>query len=195
MGKKKLFMDLDDTYKDTETYLRCILKNYGIKIPETMSVYALYDIPQYRGYIEEVFGDYENIPNMIGARENFKLLQTEYKIIFCSSCNSEQEAIGKKKFAESLNKEIILCSGKQWDKSHVDMSGGVFIDDNKDILNKSNASVKIQMFNPYSYSGIANGSYLATNWYTVSDLLMEVNVNEKLRGSFCQGIQEFHSTV
>ena len=190
---KKLYVDLDDTFKDSEKFLRKILEANGLECPKNGSVYWRVDSSDYRPYFEMMFGNYRFIPNKEGAVENLKLLETEFEVIFCSSYINDFEAESKKKFADSLGKSIILCGGENFDKSQVDMSDGILIDDKFEVLDASNALVKIQMYNPYNFEGISENSTLVTNWYQIVDKLMGVDVDEDLRRDFCQGIQRFHA--
>lgn len=190
---RKLFVDLDDTFVDTERYLRRILESNGLKVPKYETVYTLYGEEAYKPYFDMVFNNYFVIPKKQGVNENIKLLETEYNIVFCSYCTTKNEKIAKKRFAESLNKEIILCEGEDFDKSNVDMSGGILIDDNLDVLASSNADKKLQMYNEFTYRQGINGCPLVIDWFDVVDQLMEVSVDEKLRELISIGISGFHS--
>ena len=186
---KKLFLDLDDTYKDTERYLRHIIRANGLPLPgNNMTVYALYSNPRYAHIFDMVFSNYHVIPELEGAKDNLKLLDTEYEIVFCSGCTTEEEGRSKRKLADKMGKEIILCSGDRADKSHVDMSGSIFVDDRPDILAKSNAEQRIQMYNPYMSDSILDcgGDMLVLDWSMLVDILMEVKPNEDLKRSILE---------
>ena len=188
---KKLFVDLDDTYKDTERYLRQVIRANGLAIPQYGTVYSMYLDIMYRDIFEVVFSDYSVIPNKEGVDENLKILETEYEIIFCSSYTTDIEKRAKQSYSDNLGKEIILCGGTQWDKSYVNMSGASFIDDDAGILCLSNAKKKIQMYNPYKRGDLKDyrGDTLVLNWFEALDKLVEVNVDEQLRERFCKGIK------
>ena len=192
---KKLFLDLDDTYKDTERYLRSVLKANSLAIPKQGTVYRFHLDIMYKDIFEMVFSDYSVIPNKEGAEENLRILETEYEIIFCSSYTTDSEKCAKQSYADGLGKEIILCGGSQWDKSHVNMLGESFIDDNARILALSNATKKIQMYNPYSCVGLRDysGDPLVLDWFSALDHLVEVSVDEQLRERFCKRIKECSS--
>lgn len=189
---KKLFLDLDDTYKDTERYLRSVLKANSLAIPKQGTAYSLYRDIMYKDIFEMVFSDYSVIPNKEGVEENLKIVETEYEIILCSSYTTDIEKCAKQSYADGLGKEIILCGGSQWDKSHVNMLGESFIDDNAEILALSNATKKIQMYNPYSCVSLKgySGDTLVLDWFEALDQLVEVRVDEQLRERFCKRIEE-----
>ena len=196
---KKIYLDLDDTLLDTESYIRFILDLRGIKIAKDLKydIYTSID-KRVRDLLKIIFAsDYDAVPWKIGAKECFKLLETEFEIVFVSSCTTKEEEVSKKKFADKLGKKIILCSGDKWDKSHVDMSDGIFIEDNLDVLMGTNAAVKIQMYNPYNFHSskcnpiCPERDLLVTDWFQIIDYLMEVDISENFRRRFCEGIQNF----
>jgi len=190
---KKLFLDLDDTYKDTERYLRHSIKANGLPLPTNMTVYALYSNPKYAHIFDMVFGNYHVIPELEGAKEGLKLLETEFEVIFCSGCTTTEEGFSKRKLATKMGKDIILCSTDKWDKSHIDMTGSIFVDDRPDILTLSNAEQRIQMYNQYSCSSILDcgGDMLVLDWYMLLDILMEVKRDEKLERSICERTRKY----
>ena len=197
---KKIYLDLDDTLLDTEAYIRFILGIRGIGVPKDLEYGTIYTSKDKR--VKDLFkvifdNDYDAVPWKMGAKECFRLLETEYEIIFVSSCSTKDEEVSKKKFADKLGKKIILCSGDKWDKSHVDMLDGIFIEDNLDVLMGTNAAVKIQMYNPYRFHLsecnpiCPERDLLVTNWFQILDYLMEVDISEDFRRRFCEGIQNF----
>lgn len=190
---KRLFVDLDDTFLDTERYLRKILKSNGLKVPKYDTAYTLYGNEEYKQYFDMVFSNYLIIPKKLGVKENIKLLETEYDVVFCSYCTTQSEKEAKKKWADSIGKEIILCEGDDFNKSSVDMSGGIIIDDNIEVLSASNADKKLQMYNEYTYERTAKNSHLVIDWFDVADQLMEVSIDEKLREYISIGIQGINS--
>lgn len=167
----KLYIDIDDTLVDTERYIRHLLKVNGLEYKDKGSVYSLMGIPEYEEIFREIMSDYSAIPYRVGALENLPLLKTEYDIILCSSSCSDYESVAKQEFAKSLDLPLILCEGDQWDKSHIDMSGAIFIDNNPDILRVSNATVKLQMYSPYTR--IEGTLDVVEDWYSVTDRLID----------------------
>lgn len=192
---KKLFVDLDDTFVDTERYLRKICESNGLKVPKYETIYTLYGVDGYKPYFDMVFNNYFVIPKKQGVIENINLLETEYDIVFCTFCTTKEEKVAKKKFAESMGKDIILCEGDDFDKSSIDMSGGILIDDSIDVLKASNADKKLQMYNEFTYTQILKDCSLVVDWFDIVDQLMEVSVDEKLRDFISNGISRCYSST
>lgn len=194
---KKLFVDLDDTFVDTERYLRKICESNGLKVPKYDTIYTLYgEDNEYKPYFDMVFNNYFVIPKKQGVIENISLLETEYEIIFCTYCTTKGEKEAKKKFANSLGKEIILCEGDNYTKSNIDMSEGILIDDNPEVLEASNAGKKIQMYNEFTYTQTLSNCSLVVDWFDIVDQLMEVSIDERLRSFISDGISRcYNSTI
>ena len=74
-----------------------------------------------------------------------RLYQKRYEIIFCSMCYSPNGR-GKEIFLRGLfpYAKFINVNIKEYpDKSHIDMSGAIFVDDSGENLETSNAAIKI----------------------------------------------------
>lgn len=200
--RKKLFCDLDDTYLDTEPYLRSVCKANGLLTLKGICIYDMRYTPMYRDIIKEVIKDYSVIPTKVGAEECMKVLETEYDIIFVSSYLEEYEAEAKRSLAKGLGKPIILINindstSEIGDKSVVNMSGGVFIDDILAHLVKSNASKRILMLNKYQsdLENICKGVWtpndlVVSDWYSVTDELMKGDEDDNLRKCICERVSE-----
>ena len=174
--KKTIYMDLDDTFVDTEQYIREVLKNNNlpVKIP---CAYALRNSDVYGEIIEKIMANYRAIPLKDGALNCLKLLRTEYDVKFCSLFYNENERKAKKEFAEELNAEIILVESGDFSKSSVNMKNIILVDDSLEVLQSANAEFKIQMFNKYKARGLSYKDYLigdsfAENLYDVVDILL-----------------------
>lgn len=194
---QNIYLDLDDTFVDTEMYIRSVLKNNLLPVRDN-TVYALRFLPIYSDIMRDVFKNYDIIPLKEDAEVSLSLLSTEYNIIFCSSYITEEEANAKKSFAKKYKKDIILCGGQNWDKSRVDMSGGIMIDDDPEALSRSNATTKIQVFNPYKTNGLRyteylKGDHFAENLPQAVEFLMggeNIYGNSELRRCICERVQE-----
>lgn len=195
MEKRKLYIDLDDTFVDTEMYLRNMFNQNGFNVPESASIYSLIDTGEYDFLFKEGMSDYILIPRMPGAEDALKILSTEYSISFVSCYSFEEEARGKKKLADALRKELILCKGR---KDHINMENAVFIDDNISHLIDSNASDedKFLFFNIYNLRDLtsAGDSYcghVVSDWYEITNILMGVTGEDaELREYFRERIQK-----
>lgn len=192
-GRRKLYIDLDDTFVETESFLRMMFKQNGISIPQKDSVYSMLN----KGYdflFKEGMSDYTLIPRMPGAEDALRILSTEYEPVFISCYTFEEEAEGKKKLARAFHKNIILCDGS---KDHIDMENAVFIDDTVQHLVESNASEedKYLFFNLYNLRDLISTKYaghVVSDWYDITNMLMGVTgTDAKLREYFCEGIQKF----
>lgn len=181
MSKKvKLFLDLDDTVKDTERYIRRVLASNGIDSCGAGSIYNYINSGTVEdSLIRECLYDWNVIPFKDCALNGIKLLQTEYDVIFCTAYTFNKEAQMKKALAKSLGCEIILCDDGNRYKDKVDMSGGIFVDDRADILIRSNADIKFELYSPYYFDGYAerDDRTLIVDWYSLVDILMNKGIN------------------
>lgn len=193
---KNLFLDLDDTYLDTDRYIRKVLKANGVSkrlwgIHD--DIYVLQDIPECKDIIKACMSNYLVIPTKEGAVQSLKLLRTEYNVKFVTSCYSDYEEKAKRELFKKMDVDFIICRGG---KSHVDMSGATFVDDHFKHLNESNASEKIFFFNPYeldptiSTGGFNLDTTLVLNWFELTDLLMSGGEDYELREYIHQRVQE-----
>ena len=173
--KRNLYLDLDDTVKDTERYIRRVLESNNVKPKASGSIYNYINTDTIENYfIKECFHDWGVIPFKVCALNGIKLLKTEYNIIFCSAYTYKEEANAKRSLAKSLGCEIILCGDGNRYKDKIDMSGGIFVDDRSDILIRSNAEDKFELYNPYFFDGYAerDDKTLLVDWYSLIDILM-----------------------
>lgn len=200
MARKTLFLDIDDTLKDTERYIRRLMFCNGIKTPSIGTVYRWINTDKDL-FILEVMSNYNVIPYRLGARDGINLLSTEYNIVLCSGYYYEEERRSKESFANSIGKELILCDmNKGFTKSSVDMSGGILVDDNSEILLTSNADVKFEMYNKYVFELTAERDERTTlvDWFSLVEILMGYSkssdgekINEELRGFIHQRVQGY----
>ena len=193
-----IYIDLDDTVKDTEKYIRKVLSLNGVNEKEIVgTVYRLIDSGTLAGsLVEDCLNEWGVIPFKSCAYNAIKLLQTEYKIIFCSAYSFNREARAKKAFAKAMGCDILLC-GKGFNyKDHIDMSDGIFIDDRSDILIRSNAVAKFELFNPYIFNVYDERDDKTTviDWYSLVNILLPKSTQEggilleKFGGLLCQGV-------
>ena len=196
--KITLYLDLDDTVKDTERYIRKVLSSNGVCVSDSGSVYRfIKDDSVIGSMVCECLKDWGAIPLIDGVYPILKLLQTEYNVVFCSAYVFEEEARAKKTFANSLSCEIILCGEDNKYKDKIDMSGAIFVDDRSDILIRSKADKKYEIFNPYIFDKYddRDDRTLVVDWYSLADILLGRGVEsedysiEKFRGLLCKGIQ------
>ena len=190
-------MDLDDTVKDTERYIRRVMQSNGASVPKIGTIYRWINTDRDL-FIQEVLSNHEVIPYRLGARDGLNILSTEYQIVLCSGYSYEEEKRSKENFANSIGKEIILCDmGKSFSKKEVDMGGGILVDDDSEILLECNADVKFEMHNIYKFDFLAERDERTSivDWFSLVDILMGTTqemigtkYNEKLGRSLYQGI-------
>lgn len=204
---EKIYMDLDDTVKDTERYIRRVLASNGVDVNKVKgTIYNMF----FTGFsLEGILArdcvkNWSVVPFKEGAMDCLRLLMSEYKVIFVSAYTFESEAKDKLEFAKSVGCDIILCDNKTHPfKNHIDMSDGIFIDDRQDVVLLSNSPKKFEMFNPYTidFSAERDDRTTIADWHMIIDDLMyggldeRIRLNENFRGVFYKGIQERSTAV
>lgn len=195
-SKQTILLDLDDTFVDTEKYIRRVLKDelLEVKFP---SVYPLRFMDGYAEIMEEIFQNYEVIPKTDGAEDCLNILKDEYEVVFCSCYVTEGEKKAKKSFADSYETEILLVGNGDYSKSSIDKTNCILVDDSLEVLSASNAAKNIQVFNKYAAKGLTYaeyllGDYLAENLSSVVTYLMggiQDAKSEEFGRSICQRVQ------
>lgn len=121
---------------------------------------------------------FENVEFMDNAFEVISdLLKAEYEICIVS-IGTQQNLLGKEIWIKEHIPDIAFIgidSSKYKDKSHIDMSNGIFIDDEKRYLDSSNAKIKICFGDEYDWNKECN-CIRCNNWYDVKRYM------EKLEG-------------
>lgn len=168
MGKRKLYLDIDDTVLDTENFIRMVLggrwlDHKGLVYGEYRNMSSDELLKVYR-----VFNDYSSIPFIVGAEDGLRILATEYDIVFCSSYYTDVEKRSKEEWANSLGIPIILCKG--FTKSNINMDEAVLVDNDTRNLNDSNASKKVCLYHKYSFDEFDGGD-VVFNWFDLVDRL------------------------
>jgi 5'(3')-deoxyribonucleotidase len=106
-------------------------------------------------------------------------LEEEYDITIVSFGETPNLKLKEKWVKEKLPyAKFIGCNFENYpDKSHVDMSGGIFIDDDAHYLESSNAKIKICFGEEYDWNKEWGGIRMK-NWYDVREYLKELEVNK-----------------
>ena len=179
---KKLFIDFDSTLVLTIKRI-CDLYNEDFKNHPEFKYINWVDVNTWefkelncasRDYINEYFKQprfFENLEFMDNAEEIiFELIKKGYwiSIVTMGSLKNlklKKEWLDKKGLLEHI--KFIGCDfSKYKDKSHVDMSGGLFIDDEDRYLMTSNADIKICFGDIYPWN--ENCEYTRSyNWCDV----------------------------
>lgn len=157
MSKRKLFVDFDSTVVDSikaycDTYSDLSFLDERFKMPDHTKVQrwdlkdecSLCDDPQ-KIFSNELF--FKNLKKFDDVDEVLQELKTEFDITIVS-IGTYQNISHKARYVEKhfpyINNAILLCMHDVvMDKSIIDMSGGIFIDDHVKNLVSSNAKDKI----------------------------------------------------
>lgn len=185
----KVFIDIDNTiYDSTKAVVDELNKRYNKNVnPEDIKAYDFTDqFPEVKqNEIKEIFSNenfYKRLDCIDGTAFMFiDILSTQQKIDVSFVTLGTKENLENKK--EWL--DYVLKSGEFFDhevdyyeyygnlsgdsnKSFIDMSGGIFIDDNIDCLRSSNASIKILIKNGVDtkWNNVEPGDnvYIADDW-------------------------------
>lgn len=195
MSKLKLYLDCDDTITNSsETVVKIICKRYGLdktikdlKDFEYKSIYK--DITT-----EEVVDIYESDEfwELVDLKDDFKRVKDQLKELFdinIVTCGTEINFGKKKKFIDKhLEMPMIgvsIYKEKRFDKSEVDMLGGIQIDDNHKCL-QTNASIKVllkdfrinNLHKEFVEAGEEN-MYVVRDWFELLELLKFFNTHRE----------------
>lgn len=123
---------------------------------------------------------FNNLEFMPLAKRNIKLLQDKYEIVVVSSGYSPNLKIKEKWILEHLpNVKFIGVNLKEYkDKSHIDMSDGIFFDDSESNLKTSNAIRNICFGEIHSWNKHWDGERV-DNWYEVLEMMREMEDSKK----------------
>lgn len=189
--KLRIFVDFDNTITNSSDVVVDILnKKYGFdKDPRKVRQYDFKDLfpTVQKSEINSIF-DSEELFDKLKVYDGFdKLLESEHEII-CASLGRTKNLESKKKFLlQNFGNRVSLlgleATGKN-DKSIVDMSGAVFIDDHIECLVSTNASVKI-LYRTFEYGEWNNvrpndDVYVASTWKEIIDIIEFVQSNKEM---------------
>lgn len=180
MDKRRLILDFDNTIVDSVTAVVSIYNDDFEYYPDFVPIYPC-DINTYKfkelilatpAYINSLWNQprfFERLKFMDNAQEVLPILADEYDIGI-ATLGYPSNLHGKEIWIRDnipYVKELYLIDSKQYkDKSHIDMSGAIFLDDNIEMLTTSNANVKIAFGDVYEWNkGWTGNRYF--NWYEV----------------------------
>ena len=180
--KTKLFLDFDNTIVDTTSAIvSCYNEDYRYYkkfIPINPCDVETYDFEELtlasKHYVDHLFNRprfFERLQFMDNAEEALNILKDRYEIHIVSMA-FRPNSIGKQlwisqhlPFIQKENIHIVNLK-KYMDKSCVDMSNGIHIDDSTTMLKSSNAKIKYVFGDICSYNQDWNSGRLH-NWYEV----------------------------
>lgn len=116
---------------------------------------------------------------MDNAKEVLNRLKNKYEIMIVSM-GAKSNLFGKEIWIKDnlpFAKFIGIDMDKYKDKSCIDMSGGILIDDEQRYLDKSNANVKVCFGDKYEWNEDWNGKR-CFNWTELENYLMKGSEHE-----------------
>lgn len=188
---KKLFIDLDGVVFDTiQTIVNLyntdhiMYKDFQVIHPSEIKTWDFDELVlESRDYIDKYFNMprfFTNVTLMMGSKWIINKLHNihKYEIIFCSSGSYPNLQLKRRwidknfGFADFIPVEMPTYL----DKSNVDMSGGIFIDDLSQNLMTSNADIKICFGDVYSWNEDWGG-IRCNNWIEIYDYIKRFERN------------------
>lgn len=186
-----LYFDFDDTITDSiQNITRIVNRRYGRKVKWTdiedwdfKDVYP--DIPLED--ILKIFGEQEFFDTLYpkdGAILGIHKLSKRNNIYIVTKANNEnakQKHEWVKNVLTSMGINVILKTVPlHTSKGVIDMSDGIFVDDNVNFLNETNAKYKIFFNNHRRFDETQEWSGVQVdNWYDLYDVMAEIIGKEK----------------
>lgn len=186
-----LYFDFDDTITDSiQNITRIVNRRYGRKVKWTdiedwdfKDVYP--DIPLED--ILKIFGEQEFFDTLYpkdGAILGIHKLSKRNNIYIVTKANNEnakQKHEWVKNVLTSMGINVILKTVPlHTSKGVIDMSDGIFVDDNVNFLNETNAKYKIFFNNHKRFDETQEWSGVQVdNWYDLYDIMAEIIGKEK----------------
>lgn len=181
----KLYLDFDNTIVNTgETIVAMLNRQYGTN--QKWSNIKRYDFKDLFPNLDkkelcEIFEGsrlYHNVSFLPGARDVLKSVRTSFEIKIVTIGGEENKYYKSRWLALNLPVKYSLTvlnnEVDNFDKSSVDMSDGIFIDDSSECLRSSNAKVKILLTNGLEteWNRRENDNfYVVQDWYEIGDIL------------------------
>lgn len=179
--KQKIFLDFDSTVVDSvKAY--CEVNNWMFNAHANYKKVNKWDLsdecPLAANIVEDIFASKEFFlvlePMDDYTLEVLNMLKQKYEVIICSIGTPENISKKAKWIEQRLDiKDMILLSQSnlKMDKSIIDMSGGIIIDDHANNLFSSNADIKI-CFGETKAWNENWGSMRVRNWKALGEMLL-----------------------
>lgn len=185
--KRKLFIDVDGTITNTIKAICSLYNedfdyhtnfkpaiwhnvetwNFSDECPlaTKKDIYSYFDDPKF----------FERLEFMENAKEVLDRLSEKFDIYIVTLGTSRNLELKEKWFKVNLPYvNFIGCNTSKYKfKDHVNMSGGIFLDDRADNLENSNAEVKVVFGDEYEWNSKWQGKR-CWNWYEVEKLLTDL---------------------
>lgn len=198
MNKLKLYLDCDDTITNSsEIVVKIICKRYGVdKTIKDLQDFGYRSI--YKNITtKEIIDIYESNEfwEMVDLKSDFKKIMEQLKSLFdinIVTCGTEINFAKKKDFIDrNFGVQMIgvsIYKEKKFDKSEVDMFGGIQVDDSYKCL-QTNASIRVllkdfgvnNLHKEFTEAGEDN-MYVARDWNELFELLKFFNEHREFVG-------------
>ena len=204
-NKINLYIDADDTILlSSETIISLLNEKYNLIPPKTIkdlkdwhyrSIYSLLTVDEVESLYEsdsffdkvvvdplfiDFYNKYKNNFNFIIVTKGTPLNLSKKQKSFESKIGNEIKFVGMR-FIKDVDGKYLW----EYNKSSVNMDGGIQIDDRSDSLKSTNASVKILIKrgdffwnNPLSYQNVEN-LYVASDWKQIAEILLFFKKNKE----------------
>lgn len=178
--KSKLYLDFDNTIVDSIGAI-CSCYNEDFRyykkfVPVNPCDVDTYDFKELtlasKHYVDHLFNRprfFERLQFLENAEEALEILKDRYDIYIVSlgyNPNIRQKEIWIKEHMPYVKGMYLINMKKHVDKSHIDLSDGIFIDDSARVLSNTNAKKKYLFGDFYSWNKEWSGDRLH-NWYEV----------------------------
>jgi len=186
---QKLFLDFDGTITDSikaycDVYNKTYSKKEGYKTADYKLVerYDLKDECTLVNHQEDIFSTknyFKELKFFPGAYQTLLKLNEKFELIICSIgtlTNISNKSLWIKSKLPFINNTILISTkllpgGIKTDKSTINMSGGVFIDDHQENLFCSDANLKICFGRKYDWNSKWQGDRCLT-WKEIENKLL-----------------------
>lgn len=190
-NKIKIYLDFDNTITDTsQRLLELLNKKYNKQYSKSnIYKYDLSDLyPETSSQdIYNICSDkyfYNELKPINGVIETLSSMNNNYKYYIASVCYGESHVL-KQKYLDDICGNKISFSGFyifDKNKSCLDMSDGIVIDDNSEMLRSTNSKFKILFKNnmDVEWNRVNNKDefYIVNTWNEIEDILKFISIQK-----------------
>lgn len=184
----KLFLDADDTIlNSSETIIEILNDKHNLHPRKTIKDLTSWNFnsiyPMARKDLMSIFESdefFERVTFKKGFLEFYNKFKNTFKIIIVTKGTLEnlekKSKFFKKLLPDAEIQGLIFTEEQSFDKSLVDMTGGIQIDDRMDCLANTKASIKILIKNfnefPWNnmYNTVIDNLYAVNTWEEISEI-------------------------
>lgn len=184
----KLFLDADDTIlNSSETIIEILNDKHNLHPRKTIKDLTSWNFnsiyPMTRKDLMSIFESdefFERVTFKKGFLEFYNKFKNTFKIIIVTKGTLEnlkkKSKFFKKFLPDAEIQGLILTEEQSFDKSLIDMTGGIQVDDRMDCLSNTKASIKILIKNfnefPWNnmYNTVIDNLYAVNTWEEISEI-------------------------